>query len=473
MNSMILKRQALAKAESVNLAFDPKTESLVLKAPMDGTLLSEVISTDEPFNDLVASWNTCTPPGTEAEIYARLLVEGRWSSWMSWGRWSTFIRRCCPDQEDGLVWANAYRDGGDSSVNVKDGKLASAFQLKAVLRACADAKEMPSLSLLCASWKNTNDPEWPKKCSLPEDFPEQKSLVKLDTPAVSQKRRDPYYGGVICSATSIAMQLCGCGIEVLPEEAVFAGLDYGFGGNGNWSYTTATAGAYGAESYAAYIDFKDLRSELSAGNAVGLSVKYSYRRDQDVPYLENATGTTHGHLIVCTGYRYSEELGEYVYLINDPAGGYDLSCTREYRQSQLDKAWYRRMAYICRRKDKAPSSPAFIRKDAQLNETEPGAFELFCEGKRINMPIDFLREKCTRFGNHGTIYWYVEGDLSELAEGVRRCEANRNFHYEGIIISERGEIKSEGNMFGRLKSKGKSIVVGVLDNAGVHYTARL
>ena len=478
MNTKVWKNTGLTAGRCSNLSYDGGRKALVLASPMEGVFLTEPFETEEPFNDLVASWNALTPGRTSAEVFARLLVDGRWSAWMSWGVWGAHIERNCPDQEDDLVWANTYRDWGDSSVNVKGGRTAKAFQLKAVLRAAAEEPRMPSLTLLAASWKNTLDPEWQEKCADP-DIPGHTAplplRVHLDTPVISQKRRDPDYGGVICSATSIAMQMCHQGLDVLPEETTFLCNDYGFGGTGNWSFTCAAAGACGLESYAAYLSKEDLCRELAAGNPVTLSVKYSWRDDMDVPQLDNATVTTHGHLIVATGYDFNEKLGEIVFYCNDPAGGFDVSSgPREYRWNQLDRAWYRRMAYLCRKADGQPLLRAVPRIQAELVPAgKPGVYTLMAEGKPVRFGIDFLRDKRKVFVGHGTMYWYCEDDESELTEQTRRCTANHNFHYEGVLVTPSGDIWIEGDMFNRLKARGKTIVFGAVENSGVHYITRM
>ena len=168
MNMKLWKDSGLKNGRLSNLNYDEARRALVLAGPLEGVYLSEEFETEDPFNDLVASWNALTPGKTQAEVYARLRVNGRWSAWMSWGVWGAHIERNCPDQEDDLVWANSYRDGGDSSVNVKDGKTADAFQLKAVLRAGAEEPRMPVLTLLAATWKNTNDPDWQEKSENPD-----------------------------------------------------------------------------------------------------------------------------------------------------------------------------------------------------------------------------------------------------------------------------------------------------------------
>lgn len=479
MNTVIFKGEDLKKCLLQNLEYDEKLGggSLVLAGPLEGTITSDIIYPEGGLNDIVASWNTQTPKGTCVEVLGRLMVEGRWSKWLTWGTWSTLIPRECPDDEDSVAYSNSYRDGGDSSLNPKGGKIAEAFQIKAVLRASACAEEMPSLQLLAASWKNTAAENWEDKLSYPEEKGEIKDRVLLSTPAISQVRRDPNYGGVICSATSMTMMMGGLGLPLLPEEVTFANMDYGFGGNGNWSFTCAAAGAYGFESYACYTDFEGVRAELSKGNAIAFSVKYSNRKDSDVPYMENTTITTHGHLVVGTGYYYDEERGEYGYYINDPAGGYDLSVgPRVYFEKDLSKAWKRRLIYICRKKESEGLGKHAFKHVAARFEPCPcrkGVYKLMDGDRFIALSTEFLRDKRQKFGGHGTIYWYVEGDERELADGVTRVEANHVFHYEGIMITDDGAILNESDMWGLLKSKGKNVVVGVIDNSGVHYKIKL
>ena len=92
------------------------------------------------------------------------------------------------------------------------------------------------LRLVAATFKNTNDPDWWSACSLTEGTGEIPDSVLLDTPSIAQTIRDPDYGGVICSATSMSMLLDGQGADVLPEEVALTAFDYGYGGNGNWSF---------------------------------------------------------------------------------------------------------------------------------------------------------------------------------------------------------------------------------------------
>ena len=45
------------------------------------------------FDALRVSWNAGTPPGTAVEAQARVMVDGNWTSWSSFGRWSPYLER--------------------------------------------------------------------------------------------------------------------------------------------------------------------------------------------------------------------------------------------------------------------------------------------------------------------------------------------------------------------------------------------
>ena len=45
------------------------------------------------FDALRMSWNADTPEGTAVEPQVRLLVDGNWTAWVSFGRWGTRMQR--------------------------------------------------------------------------------------------------------------------------------------------------------------------------------------------------------------------------------------------------------------------------------------------------------------------------------------------------------------------------------------------
>lgn len=472
--------------------------ALQMKKPGEAVYLSPVFKVDRPFNDLVASWNAETPAGSYVEIFGRVYLpdydgwvdrDGAeydgWTDWITWGKWSTHIARCCPECQDthprqdseetnGWVFAYSKPGYGDSSLNVRGSYTATAFQLKAVFTAAADCRALPALRLLAATWKNTNDPDWQAYCSYPETVVEQAPSVLLDTPAISQMARDPDYAKVICSATCAAMLMNAQGADLLPEDVTLLNFDYGFGGNGNWSFTCAAAGAFGYESYVSYASFESLRQEMTKGYGVGLSVKYSNKEQDDLPYLDNAPCRTNGHLITLVGYYYSQELGEYVYCANDPAANSDAETAhREYRQSQLDKCWYRRAAYFIHKKEAGAGLYVRDYVSATLRpvKDQPGAWALTTEDSLLRIPVDFQEGKRASFGQHGTICYYADDELTPLPNTCKRVTANHAFRYSGITVTEEGYLTFEEDEMTQLLEQGKTVRLLVLDNCDTVYTA--
>lgn len=94
-----------------------------------------------------------------------------------------------------FFYAYSFGSAGDSSLNITDGLAATAFQLKAVVRADGSQTAQPVLRLLAAAFKNTNDPDWWSACSLTEGTGELPDSVLLDTPSIAQTIRDPDYAG--------------------------------------------------------------------------------------------------------------------------------------------------------------------------------------------------------------------------------------------------------------------------------------
>ena len=489
-----------ARGAMLNLTFADRLGdgAVRLKKEGEGVFLTPVIQTEKPFNDLVASWNTETPLGTEVEILGRVYLpeydgwtdrENRtydgWTDWITWGVWSTHIARACPECEDSHPrkdseerngWAFAYSKPGygDSSLNVRGSFTASAFQLKAVLRAKEGCDGLPSLRLLAATWKNTNSETWQDECSYPEEPVQAAESVLLNTPAISQMVRDPAFAHVICSATCATMLMDGQGADLLPEDVTLLNYDYGFGGNGNWSFTCAAAGAYGYESYVSYSSFSALRQELTKGFGVALSVKYSNKEDDDQPYLENAPCHTNGHLITIVGYYYSKQLEEYVYCANDPAADSDGAVAhREYRQSQLDKCWYRRAAYFIHKKE--AGAGLFVRDYISAVmmpvKEQPGVWALVADDSLLQIPADFQENKRASFGQHGTICYYAEDERTDIPDTCRRVTANHVFRYDGIGVTPEGYLTFEEEALEKLLAAGKRVRLLVLDNCDTVYTA--
>ena len=96
------------------------------------------------FDALRVSWNAASPHGTAVEAQARVLVDGNWTPWVGFGKWSPYLHRESPAyQERGPVqrWPAHLQ---------LDSKYATQAQLRIYLYS-KDEKVTPAVTLLGVS----------------------------------------------------------------------------------------------------------------------------------------------------------------------------------------------------------------------------------------------------------------------------------------------------------------------------------
>ena len=174
------------------------------------------------------------------------------------------------------------------------------------------------------------------------------------------------------------------------------------------------------------------------------------------------------------GYYYSKQLEEYVYCANDPAADSDGAVAhREYRQSQLDKCWYRRAAYFIHKKE--AGAGLFVRDYISAVmmpvKEQPGVWALVADDSLLQIPADFQENKRASFGQHGTICYYAEDELTDIPDTCRRVTANHVFRYDGIGVTPEGYLTFEEEALEKLLAAGKRVRLLVLDNCDTVYTA--
>lgn len=372
-----------------------------------------------PFRHLVASWNADTPEGTVVEVQARVCCQGKWSRWLSFGRWSPFIKRSSFSERGTLA------DMETDTLVVQEQKGAETAQLRAYLYTNGESAS-PRLRLLAATVRPLR---WEKQ----EGRPVQR---KLYLPAYSQLVRDPAIAHDICSPVTVAALINRWGEDALPEEVARACYDAEYQGYGNWAFSMAVAGSYGYRAYVAYLDLAGLREEIRRGYSVGVSVRYSNDPEtaakEKLPYLEGAPGTTHGHLMAVHGFEKKDEV-EYV-LASDSAAASDQTAQRSYRLDQFLQAWHGNVAYIVHPlRGGGRDRPQ--RLQTQLRPTEtPGEYLFEYKNKPLPLPADFLSGP--EGGQGGTLACTVQ---SEVAYATT---AHKQFHY--LAATDAGGFKLEG-----------------------------
>ncbi len=419
----------------------------------EGSFVSAVYDVAE-FEYLVATWNADVPEDTTVEILARAFITGTrngetqndWTGWLSWGEWSLYSRRASTDETDNAAghgsdgWAFMQTD----EFAVRGDSGATMVQLKAVLRRADPAAPPPVLRQITATFRNSNDGKAIKPTYIEEPvglLPE----INIGSPAYSQMVRDPAIGDSICSPTTASVLLNDRdpGLDLLPEELALSTQDFNYG-FGNWAYTMAAAAAYGYETYAQYGDFDIMLQELSKGNSVGMSVRYSNTKGGKYPYLENGAATgTPGHLIAITGFKYIDN--ELYFLSSDSAASSDELCAgnvRVYKASQLKEATGSCLMYIIPsqlpEENAGTSAVSRIVCGMTKLDTE-NEYELSAFGKRIELPEDFTSQKTAQLGR-GTLAYRIEGIKTDMPSDVPRMTANDKFFYGNISVSAAGDL---------------------------------
>lgn len=365
------------------------------------------------FSALVASWNAATPAGTAVEVFARVLVCDAWSAWMSYGKWSPFLRRASMPVER-PKGADAYLDVDQVRVCAPEG--GTAFQVRICLYT-NDTCITPAAFLLAASVRPLH---WKRELGEP--------LYRrsIPVPAYSQTIRDPRISQVICSPTTIAMLMNRWGEDLLPEEVAHANYDYTYHGNGNWSFTAAVAGSYGYECYVAFMDIAALKKEIKNGFACGVSVHYAdtptHADANSLPLIEGTSATTNGHLMVVRGFETDADGTEYV-LCNDSYAKSDADAERRYLLEQFARAW-NGVTYVMHAKSNARAFAAPERVMGELRKTPlAGQYALYVRGERHSLPLDF----CERDGIcRGTVCYTVQDGHAHATT------AHKHFYYTDI-----------------------------------------
>jgi hypothetical protein len=200
-----------------------------------------------PFCNLQVSWNAQAPANTVIEAQCRVYVGNSWTNWMSFGKWAPdYPRRSVRAQsEDGQVFLL-----GDTVTVAAPGG-ATAVQLQVSL-STNDEKVTPSVRLLAAAVRPL---VWEKQ----EGAPINRTLY---LPEYSLAGRDPSFGAGMDLPLVIAALMNRCGEDILPEEVAYTMVDGATMGSRNAAYAVAAAGSCGYSCWQAWLDLKELRTQI-------------------------------------------------------------------------------------------------------------------------------------------------------------------------------------------------------------------
>lgn len=278
--------------------------------------------------EAIPSWAAETPPGSWIELQLRARRGAHWSRFYRIAAWDDTLaggRRTSFDSqrdEDGRVATDTLVLAGP----------ADALQARVLL--CAEpGADMPDLAGLTICLTREAPAPAPAISGLPA------SRVELPL-LLSQHAYES--GGGWCSPTTVAMALAYWRDRVgEPRLAPFAGpacvpdltapgiYDPAWKGTGNWSFNVAFAAAHGLTAYVTRMhSLAQVARWTAAGVPVILSVAWQEGQ------LENAPGSTNGHLTMAVG-----SAGERVLMAEPASRGGPEAVARSYRADQLHACW--------------------------------------------------------------------------------------------------------------------------------------
>ncbi|WP_395150369.1 hypothetical protein [uncultured Allofournierella sp.] len=388
------------------------------------------------FRQLGISWNAQTPPGTVVEAQARVLVDGEWTGWLSFGKWSPHIARESIQQAQAKP---AYIEG--DTLHIPAGRATQA-QMRIYLYT-SDVHITPLVRLLAASVRPV---EWHHQEAQPYG-----RLLRL--PAYSEKNRDPHFEGTMSAPIALASMINRWGKDALPEELAWGMYDHGAGNCFNHAFLVALASSYGYQGYRAYLTPEEIWKQVKLGNSVAVRVRYASSPEQaaekGLPYLPGSFETA---VDQCMSIRGFELENDKVYvLVNDSLAPTDRQAEHRYLAQEF-WAVYTGDAVVITGKQKEPEVGCPHRQHCHLRILEQAGCYAFedLEGELLELPAS----------QKGTL-------ACTVADGVARATTgHKTFHY--LEQSPEGAVQIPAQLLGQGK-----ITVYSIDSAGNALVAEL
>lgn len=375
------------------------------------------------FDALWVSWNAVSPPGTAVEAQARVLVDGNWTAWISFGKWSPYLRReGVPMQERGPL-----RMGADM-VRLES-KRATQAQLRIYLYTKFE-KITPAVRLLGASVRATG--------VIPaRGRPVNRGLHLM--PYVVP-RRAPALRPWMDLAISLVSLTNRWGADLLPEEFAQALRDWRTPDGQdvrNLGFAAAAAGCWGFPTWVAWCGLGTLREEARQGYGTVVAL--------DSTPAQVAAGWPERRYVSVRGF--STTGGTPQVLLCDPwAGEQDFDAETQMPLDDFLVAWDN-VALLMRPskvddKHKGPARGSVWVRPA--GATAPGVFRFYINGEAHLLGDDFCE-------NGGVLAWSVPD------ERPHATTAHRTFHF---VEPELGGLRLEAG------EKPQKYTVYAIDTAG-------
>jgi hypothetical protein len=330
--------------------------------PAEAKFESDVIDTDQLFNEILLSWNVKASEGHWFAVEARAgrRRDNTWTPWMYFGDGgsnpprATALREC----PDGKMHTDFFRSDGDRFDRMQYRVRAGISILKSQISDPASTTsstspkpQAPSLSPQDSSLKSQDTSVFIRRIAVtlsdttgkissvpapapPPIPPVEKWQRRLPVPFRSQKVHREGLSG-LCSPTSLAMVMEYRGVTATTDDVADRVLDSEHNIYGNWPYNIQAAYTFGVEGYLQrFSEWASVEQCIANDQPLVISIEAGKGELRGAPY-----GDTDGHLIVITGFAPDGGV-----LVNDPAAHTPEQGQLRYERSDLEKCWMKARA---------------------------------------------------------------------------------------------------------------------------------
>jgi len=295
---------------------DPERRFVRLDA-VGGRYTSRIVEREEPFTELLPSWNVAAPQGSSFRVDVRVgrRSEEHWSPWLLIGDWGTPVAPRYTRFEGGKVAVDVFESDEPwdrAQLRIEGTGGVGELRLHRASLAFTDDRA------LAARVTMARTEAWP-------------APVAVRVPVRSQRDEDAEIAGSVCSPTSVAMVMELNGVDVPTAQLAAEVRDPTHKIFGNWSRAVQGAFTHGVpgslvriSSWDAVAEFLQRRMPLVA------SIKAGEGELAGAPYSKTA-----GHLLVVTGIGPAGQV-----MVNDPAARWPGDVRRVYRREDLERCWF-------------------------------------------------------------------------------------------------------------------------------------
>ncbi len=359
------------------------------------------------FDAVWVSWNADAPDGTAVEAQARLLVDGNWSKWIGFGKWSPYLHREGPaPQEQGPLRLEPDQIRLES-------KRAAQVQLRIYLYT-KNEKRTPAVRLLGASVRAAGV------------IPARGRPVnrRLHLMPYATARHAQVLRPWMDLAIGLASLAIRWGADLLPEEFAQVLRDWRAGDEcdvRNLCFAAAAAGCWGFPAWLCWCGLGTLREEVRAGYGVLVGLDSTPAQIAN-GYPERRYVTVRGFLASATAPRI---------LLCDPwAGEGDFAAETEMLLDNFLVAWDN-VALLMRPRDNRNPGISPNRGSVWVRPAgpeAPGLYRLYSNGEERPLADDFC-------AGGGVLAWSTPDDHPHATTG------HRSFHF---VEPEDGGIRLPG-----------------------------